>query len=64
MVVTVPLAKLQATTQVLNRTEMVPRGPSFEIGSAHAQNAPANRKIRPPHPRSRLHSAPSRELAL
>ena len=50
--------------QVLNRTEMVPRGPSFGIGSAHAQNAPANRKTRPPHPRSRLHSAPSRELAL
>ena len=45
-------------SQVLNRTEMVPRGPSFGIGSAHAQNAPANRKNRPPHPRSRLHSAP------
>ena len=29
-------------SQVLNRTVMVPRGPSFGIGSAHAQNAPAN----------------------
>ena len=43
---------------------MVPRGPSFGIGSAHAQNAPANRKTRPSHPRSRLRSAPSSELAL
>ena len=36
--------------QVLNRTEMVPRGPSFGIGSAHAQKRPANRKKPPASP--------------
>ena len=42
---------------------MVPRGPSFEIGSAHAQR-PRKPQKRPSHPRSRLRSAPSSELAL
>ena len=52
------------SNELLNRTEMVPRGPSFGIGSAHAQKRPRKPQKRPPHPRSRLHSAPSRELAL
>ena len=50
--------------RVLKRTEMVPRGPSFGIGSAHAQKRPRKPQKRPLHPRSRSHSAPSRELAL
>ena len=36
--------------QVLNRTEMVPRGPSFEIGSAHAQKRPRKPQNPPASP--------------
>ena len=47
-------------SELLNRTEMVPRGPSFGIGSAHAQNAPANRKnVRPTRDRACIARRPA-----
>ena len=50
---------------VLNRTEMVPRGPSFGIGSAHAQNAHTNRKnAHPTRDRACIARRTARELAL
>ena len=46
--------------ELLNRTEMVPRGPSFGIGSAHAQNALANRKnARPSRDRACIARCPA-----